>query len=108
MKRLENKVAIVTGGASNPGLGHATIHRFAEEGAKLVVTDIDVEGGKKTVEEIKEKGAEAIILGCTEIPIGIPERKIDNIFCIDTSLVLARALINEFRPEKPIPWSWKK
>ena len=62
MKRLENKVAIVTGGASNPGLGHATIHRFAEEGAKLVVTDIDVEGGEKTVEEVKEKGAEAIFI----------------------------------------------
>ncbi len=57
-------------------------------------------------ESLKDKGAEAIILGCTEIPIGIPERKIGNIFCIDTSLVLARALINEFRPEKLIPWSW--
>jgi len=55
---------------------------------------------------LKEKGAEAIILGCTEIPIGIPERKIDNIFCIDTSLILARALINEFSPEKLIPWTW--
>ena len=31
MKRLNNKVAIVTGGASNPGLGHSTIHKFAEE-----------------------------------------------------------------------------
>jgi len=55
---------------------------------------------------LKENGAEAIILGCTEIPIGIPERKIGNIFCIDTSLILARALINEFSPEKLIPWSW--
>ena len=36
MKRLNNKVAIVTGGASNPGLGHSTIHKFAEEGAKIV------------------------------------------------------------------------
>jgi len=62
MLRLEKKVAIVTGGASNPGLGHSTIHKFADEGAKIVVTDIDVEGGKKTVEEIKEKGAEAIFI----------------------------------------------
>ena len=59
MKRLNNKVAIVTGGASNPGLGHSTIHKFAEEGAKIVVTDIDVEGGEKTVSEVKEKGGEA-------------------------------------------------
>jgi len=59
-------------------------------------------------ESLKKKGAEAIILGCTEIPLGIPERKIDEIFCIDTSLVLARALINEFKPEKLVPWSWHK
>ena len=62
MDRLKNKVAIVTGGASNPGLGHSTIHKFADEGAKIVVTDIDVEGGKKTVEEVREKGTEAIFI----------------------------------------------
>jgi len=62
MKRLNNKVAIVTGGASNPGLGHSTIHKFAEEGAKVVVTDIDVEGGEKTVSEINEKGGESIFI----------------------------------------------
>ncbi len=58
-------------------------------------------------ESLRKKGAEAIVLGCTEIPIGIPERKIGEIFCIDSSLVLARALINEFKPEKLIPWSWQ-
>ena len=62
MKRLKNKVAIVTGGASNPGLGHSTIHKFSDEGAKIVVTDIDIEGGKKTVEEVKEKGGEAVFV----------------------------------------------
>ena len=62
MKRLNNKVAIVTGGASNPGLGHSTIHKFAEEGAKVVVTDVDIEGGEKTVSEVKEKGGEAIFI----------------------------------------------
>ena len=62
MSRLKDKVAIVTGGASNPGLGHSTIHKFAEEGAKIVVTDIDVEGGEKTVSEVKEKGGEAIFI----------------------------------------------
>ena len=62
MGRLTDKVAIVTGGASNPGLGHSTIHKFAEEGAKIVVTDIDVDGGEKTVSEVKKKGGEAIFI----------------------------------------------
>ena len=44
MARLLNKVAIITGAASNPGLGHATAVRFAQEGAKLMITDIDMVG----------------------------------------------------------------
>ena len=62
MGRLTDKVAIVTGGASNPGLGHSTIHKFAEEGAKIVVTDIDIEGGEKTVSEIIDKGGQAVFI----------------------------------------------
>ena len=37
--RLKDKVAVVTGGAS--GLGYATALRFMEEGAKLIITDIN-------------------------------------------------------------------
>jgi aspartate racemase len=49
---------------------------------------------------LKRKGAEAIILGCTEIPLAIPERQIDGMPIIDSSLVLARALIRAAAPEK--------
>ena len=44
MGRLDGKVALITGAASNPGLGYSTALRLAEEGAKLVVTDIDEAG----------------------------------------------------------------
>ena len=60
MKRVKNKVAIVTGGAS--GLGKSSAKLLAREGAKIVVSDIDEEGGKKVVQQIKEDGGEAIFI----------------------------------------------
>lgn len=61
-----------------------------------------------SIELLKKKGAQAVILGCTEIPLGIPERKLGNIFCIDPGLILARALIREVDENKLLPWSWEK
>ncbi len=52
---LENKVAIVTGGAN--GIGLAIARRFASEGARVVVADIDEDGGSRAVEEIGAHGA---------------------------------------------------
>jgi NAD(P)-dependent dehydrogenase (short-subunit alcohol dehydrogenase family) len=43
-QRLDGKVAIVTGGAS--GLGRATVERFVEEGAQVVLADLDADGGE--------------------------------------------------------------
>jgi NAD(P)-dependent dehydrogenase (short-subunit alcohol dehydrogenase family) len=57
MKRLEGRVAIVTGAAS--GIGKATAQRLAVEGAAVLVTDIAVEGGEATVAEITGAGGKA-------------------------------------------------
>ena len=54
MGRIQDRVAIVTGGAS--GIGKAVSKRLAEEGAKVVVTDIQEEMGLITISEIKEAG----------------------------------------------------
>ena len=48
--RLDGKVAVVTGGCS--GIGLATVQRFAEEGAQVVVGDLDAERGKEVVADI--------------------------------------------------------
>lgn len=55
---LANKVAIVTGGAS--GIGRATAERFALEGAKVVVADLDDTEGQNVVAAIKAGGNDAI------------------------------------------------
>jgi NAD(P)-dependent dehydrogenase (short-subunit alcohol dehydrogenase family) len=55
--RLHDKVALVTGGAS--GIGRATALTFAREGAKLVIADMNEDGGQQTVHMITEKGGAA-------------------------------------------------
>jgi len=57
MGKLDGKVALITGSGS--GIGRATALLFAEEGAKVVVADFVMEGGKETVRMIKEAGGEA-------------------------------------------------
>ncbi len=52
--RLENKVAVITGGAS--GMGLATVMRFLNEGARVVVADYNTETGQAAVKEAEGLG----------------------------------------------------
>jgi NAD(P)-dependent dehydrogenase (short-subunit alcohol dehydrogenase family) len=55
--RLANKVAIITGAAS--GIGRATAIRFAQEGAQVVIADINQQSGQACAEEITGSGGQA-------------------------------------------------
>jgi NAD(P)-dependent dehydrogenase (short-subunit alcohol dehydrogenase family) len=62
MARLEGKVAVVTGGAL--GIGQAAAQAMAQEGARVVIGDINDEAGQQTVAEIKAAGGEALFRHC--------------------------------------------
>jgi NAD(P)-dependent dehydrogenase (short-subunit alcohol dehydrogenase family) len=59
-KRLTGKTAVITGAGS--GIGRATAILFADEGAKVVVVDIDPSSGEETTRQIKHRQGEAIFI----------------------------------------------
>jgi NAD(P)-dependent dehydrogenase (short-subunit alcohol dehydrogenase family) len=59
---LTDKVCVVTG--SGGGIGRATALEMSRQGAKVVVTDFNDEGGKETVDLIEQGGGEAIYVHC--------------------------------------------
>ena len=68
MKRLEGKIAIITGASA--GIGKASALLFASEGASLGLIDINLDGGKEVCEEIRKNGGKAEFFG---IDVSNPE-----------------------------------
>ncbi|MGG5252761.1 3-hydroxybutyrate dehydrogenase [Neobacillus sp. SM06] len=62
VKSLEGKVAFITGSAS--GIGLEIAKTFAEEGAKVVISDLNKEKSEQVAEELKENGYEALSAPC--------------------------------------------
>ena len=60
MNRLKDKVAFITGASA--GIGRTSAILFGNEGAKIVVADIDQSGGNETVRMINDNGAKAIYI----------------------------------------------
>ena len=59
---LKDRVAIITGGGK--GMGRGMSLKFAEEGCKVAIADIDINEANNTVSQVKEKGSDGLALQC--------------------------------------------
>lgn len=62
MFKLDNKIAIVTGGGS--GIGKAIALLFARQGAKVYVLEVNEEAGNETLTEIQKEGGKGSLISC--------------------------------------------
>jgi NAD(P)-dependent dehydrogenase (short-subunit alcohol dehydrogenase family) len=106
--KLQNKVAVITGGAS--GIGAATAKLFVEEGAKVVLVDLNEEKGKAFEAELKAQNAEALFVKAN-ITI---EEDVQNIFkeTLDTfgkvDIVFNNAGIGRVTPTEDVSYDeWR-
>ena len=58
--RLQDKVAIITGSAS--GIGQHIAEKYAQEGAKVVIADMDMKDAEREAEAIRKMGHEAMAI----------------------------------------------
>jgi 3-oxoacyl-[acyl-carrier protein] reductase len=63
-QRLRERVAVVTGAARPRGIGRAIALRYAAEGARVAVLDVDAEGAGRLAEEIVAAGGSALAVPC--------------------------------------------
>jgi len=97
---LKDRVAIITGGAKGMGRGMAS--RFAEEGCKVAIADIDINEANNTVALVKQKGSDGLAIRC-DVTDGkqvrdTVQKVVDNYMKIDILVNNAGAIA----PHKPI------
>jgi len=86
----------------NYNLVHKTIYdpEYGLKAKSYPVTEKALENLNKAIDHLIEKGAKAIVLGCTELSLAIKDKFINDIIIIDPTTILARSLIREVDESK--------
>ncbi|HDL18706.1 MAG TPA: aspartate/glutamate racemase family protein [Bacteroidetes bacterium] len=80
----------------DPEFGIKTFSNPVNEKAKEILID--------AISQLEQAGADIVVLGCTELPLAITQRKIGNCPIIDPTRILAKALIRAVDPNKLFPF----
>lgn len=64
------------------------------------VTSTAIQALESVLDELQRRGTEIVVLGCTELPLALPQKSYRDMQLIDPNRILARALIREIAPEK--------
>ena len=107
--RLKNKVAIITGAAS--GIGQAIAEKFAQEGAKVVIADIELDNAELTVKAIQKKKHEAMAVAMdvtNEEQVELAVEKVISAYG-GVDILVSNAGTQFISPIEDLPFNqWKK
>lgn len=107
--RLKNKVAVITGAGS--GIGKAIAEKFAQEGAKVVIADIDIDTAELTVKEIQNSGHEAMAIAMDVTNEAQVESAIGKVISAygGVDILVSNAGTQFISPMEDLPFEqWKK
>lgn len=108
---LEGRVALVTGGGANGGIGHAVALALAHAGADVLVSDIDDTGASETAREVQGLGRRAISI---RADLGQPDDVLAMMAALDHEFARVDILVNNVgvghrsRPEALSLEDWRK
>jgi aspartate racemase len=101
-ERLAGDIELVIPSRKIRELVHRAIYdrTFGIKAFSNPLTEQAVEDCRSAVRHLTDKGAKLVILGCTELPLALPEQSMAGVALLDPAWITARALVSKAAPDK--------